>query len=151
MTTYPFRRALITGASAGIGEQFVHLLGRSGVPCVLVARRRERLEHLAAKYPNCEVLVADLFSAEGIAAVVARLNDVSHPVDLLINNAGFGSSGPFVQSNIDKAVGQVSLNISALVQLSHAALGLFVARGRGYLLNVSAWQVTKKTARVMCT
>ena len=71
--TMPFQRALITGASAGIGEEFVHQLSRAGIPCVLVARRGDRLEQLAQQYSTCEVLVADLLTAEGIARVAQRL------------------------------------------------------------------------------
>lgn len=66
MAKYPFRRALITGASAGIGEQFVHELGKAGIPCVLVARREERLFDLAEKYPGCEVLTADLLDRKSV-------------------------------------------------------------------------------------
>ena len=138
MAKYPFRRALITGASAGIGEQFAHELGKARIPCVLVARREERLVDLAAKYPGCEVLTADLFSAGGIAKVVERLGANDDPVDLLVNNAGFGSSGPFASLGVEKATGQVDLNIRALIELSHAALTAFAARNGGYLLNVSS-------------
>ena len=138
MTSYPFRRALITGASAGIGEQFAHLLGNAGVPCVLVARRTERLAQIASRYPGFEVLSADLFQQLGIDAVNARITQDESPVDLVINNAGFGSSGPFVDTEVERATGQVDLNIRALVDISHAALGAFRRRGGGHLLNVSS-------------
>ena len=136
--TLPFQRALITGASAGIGEEFVHQLSRAGIPCVLVARRGDRLEQLAEQYSTCEVLVADLLTAEGIARVAQRLASPTLPVDLLVNNAGFGSSGTFLSVPVDNSTGQIDLNVRALVELSHAALHAFQERKRGYLLNVSS-------------
>jgi short-subunit dehydrogenase len=136
--TLPFQRALITGASAGIGEEFVHQLSRAGIPCVLVARRGDRLEQLAEQYSTCEVLVADLLTAEGIARVAQRLASPTLPVDLLVNNAGFGSSGTFLSVPVNNSTGQIDLNVRALVELSHAALHAFQERKRGYLLNVSS-------------
>lgn len=73
MATFPFRRALVTGASAGIGERFAHILGGAGVPCVVVARRGDRLRELADRYAGFEVLEADLQDDEGIGAVAARI------------------------------------------------------------------------------
>jgi short-subunit dehydrogenase len=136
--TLPFQRALITGASAGIGEEFVHQLSRAGIPCVLVARRGDRLEQLAQKYSTCEVLVADLLTAEGIARVAQRLASPLLPVDLLVNNAGFGSSGTFLNVPVENSIGQVDLNVRAVVELSHAAAQAFQELTRGYLLNVSS-------------
>ncbi|MEI8160218.1 MAG: SDR family oxidoreductase [Actinobacteria bacterium] len=136
--TLPFQRALITGASAGIGEEFVHQLSRAGIPCVLVARRGDRLEQLAQTYSTCEVLVADLLTAEGIARVAERLASPQLPIDLLVNNAGFGSSGTFLAVPVSNSTGQIDLNVRALVELSHAALQAFQERKRGYLLNVSS-------------
>lgn len=138
MSTFPFRRALVTGASAGIGEQFVLTLGDAGVPCVLVARRGDRLAQLADRYPGFEVLEADLQTTEGVSAVASRLNDAAAPVDLLVNNAGFGASGPFHEVDVDRATGQVDVNIRALVGLTHAAVNAFRSRGGGWVLNVSS-------------
>ncbi|MGA1764324.1 MAG: SDR family NAD(P)-dependent oxidoreductase, partial [Ilumatobacteraceae bacterium] len=73
MTKAPFSHALVTGASSGIGEAIAHKLGKAGVGMVLVARRKERLDGLAARYPNVEVLAADLTTAEGLDSVLARL------------------------------------------------------------------------------
>ena len=138
MAGFPFRRALVTGASAGIGEQFAHLLGNAGVPCVLVARRTDRLAQIASRYDGFEVLSADLFTQPGIDAVNARIASSDAPVDLVVNNAGFGSSGPFVDTEVERATGQVDLNIRALVSISHATLSAFRGRNGGHLLNVSS-------------
>lgn len=138
MAGYPFRRALITGASAGIGEQFAHILGAAGVPCVVVARRGDRLRELAAKYDGFEVLEADLQGDTGIDAVAARVASTENPVDLLVNNAGFGTSGPFHETAVERATGQVDLNVKALVALTHGAVNAFRARGGGHILNVSS-------------
>ena len=138
MTGYPFRRALVTGASAGIGEQFAHILGDAGVACVVVARRGDRLRELAERYPGFEVLEADLQSDDGIAAVAERIAADTDPVDLLVNNAGFGTSGPFHETEVDRATGQIDLNVRALVALTHGAVNTFRARGGGHVLNVSS-------------
>ena len=138
MAGYPFRRALVTGASAGIGEQFAHILGDAGVACVVVARRGDRLRELAARYPGFEVLEADLQSDDGIAAVAERIAADTDPVDLLVNNAGFGTSGPFHETEVDRATGQIDLNVRALVALTHGAVNTFRARGGGHILNVSS-------------
>jgi len=135
---YPFARALITGASSGIGAEFVHLLGAAGVPCVVVARREDRLNELAATYPGTEVLVADLGTEAGVARVVERISATSDLVDLVINNAGFGTSGKFSTLDPDRLAGEIALNITALTRLSHAALAKMVPEGRGWLINVSS-------------
>jgi len=136
--TYPFTSALITGASSGIGLAMAERLGRAGIPQVVVARRIDRLEELAAKYPGVEVLAADLTSVDGLSAVAARVVDEDHPIDLVVNNAGFGTSGEFHELDSQRLDKEVRLNIAALTRISRAALGVMVARGRGYLLNVSS-------------
>ena len=138
MSQLPFRRALITGASAGIGERFANILGQAGVPCVVVARRGDRLRDLAGRYAGFEVLEADLQTDAGIAAVAARIASNSDPVDLVVNNAGFGSSGPFHEVGVERATGQVDLNVKALVALTHAAVTTFRPRRAGHVLNVSS-------------
>ncbi len=138
MTTYPFRSALVTGASSGIGEAMAHLLGGAGVPTVLVARRRDRLAELAERYAGFEVLEADLTTAAGVAAVTERIVDAGQPVELVVNNAGFGTSGWFHELDPDRLDDEVRLNVLALTRLSRAALGVMVPRRRGYLLNVSS-------------
>lgn len=139
MTKAPFSHALVTGASSGIGEAIAHKLGKAGVGMVLVARRKERLDGLAARYPNVEVLAADLTTAEGLDAVLARLGDTTLPaVELVVNNAGFGTSGSFSAADPERLSREISLNINALTRISHEAVRQMQPRGRGYLLNVSS-------------
>jgi short-subunit dehydrogenase len=136
--TYPVTSALITGASSGIGEEMVRLLGVSGTPQVIVARRVDRLRELAAEFPAIEVLEADLTTKAGLTAVEQRIQSSELPIDLVVNNAGFGTSGDFHTLDPDRLDDEVSLNVAALTRLSRAALGVMVPRGRGYLLNVSS-------------
>jgi short-subunit dehydrogenase len=138
MQSYPFTTALVTGASSGIGEAIAHLLGQAHVPTVLVARRGDRLRDLAALYPSFEVLAADLNSTEGLAAVEERILSTTEPIDLVVNNAGFGTSGLFHEIEADRLHDEINLNIQALTRLSNAALRVMIPRGRGYLLNVSS-------------
>ena len=139
MAKYPFTCALVTGASSGIGQEVAVQLGMSGVPLVVVARRADRLEALAARFKNVEVIVADLSTTDGVAQVEARIVDSSKtPIDLLVNNAGFGSSGLMHEVDLDRLSREIHVNILALTRLSHAAINAMVPNGRGYLLNVSS-------------
>ena len=139
MAKYPFTCALVTGASSGIGQEIAVQLGMSGVPLVLVARRADRLEALAARFKSVEVIVADLSTTDGVAQVEARIVDSSKtPIDLVVNNAGFGSSGLMHEIDLERLSREVGVNILALTRLSHAAIKAMVPNGRGYLLNVSS-------------
>lgn len=135
---YPFTSALVTGASSGIGEVMADLLGERGVPTVVVARRRDRLDELAARHPGFEVLPADLTTPDGQRVVADRIGSTAEPIDLVVNNAGFGTSGTFHELDADRLADEVELNVAALTRLSHAALTAMVSRRRGYLLNVSS-------------
>jgi len=132
-TRYPFRSALVTGASSGIGEAMVELLADAGVPTVAVARRADRLDALADRCPGVRVLAADLTTPDGLATVAERA-DVA---DLVVNNAGFGTSGRFHELEAERLQREIALNATAVTRLSHAALAGMMSRGRGYLLNVS--------------
>jgi len=129
----------VTGASSGIGQEIAVQLGMSGVPLVVVARRSDRLEALAARFKNVEVIVADLSTIDGVAQVEARIVDLSKtPIDLVVNNAGFGSSGLMHEIDLERLSREIGVNILALTRLSHAAVKAMVPNGRGYLLNVSS-------------
>jgi short-subunit dehydrogenase len=135
--------ALVTGASAGIGRAFAVGLAARGHDLVLVARDGARLDALAADLAAAhgiaaEVLAADLLAPDGVAAVEARLTDSVHPLDVLVNNAGFGTYGRFVDLDVDHEVEEVELNVVALLRLTHAALGAMERRGTGAILNVSS-------------
>jgi len=138
MSTYPFTSALVTGASSGIGAEIARLLGEAGVPTVLVARRGDRLREIADRYDGFEVLEADLGTSQGQAMVAERIASHDQPIDLVVNNAGFGTSGVFHELDVDRLSDEVELNVKALTVLSHAALAAMVPRGRGYLMNVSS-------------
>ncbi len=134
--------ALVTGASSGIGHSFARLLARDGHDLVLVARDSGRLETLAKQLDvehgaASEVLPADLTDRAQLARVEARLRGTP-PVDVLINNAGFGTFGKFHELDIEGEDREVQLNVTALMRLTHAALGPMVQRGKGSVLNVSS-------------
>ena len=137
--SYPFRSALVTGASSGIGEETTRQLAAAGVPVVAVARRADRLEALAAELGTVEVLVADLGERDGQARVARRIADPDRPLDLVVNNAGFGTSGAFASQDVDRLSAEIALNVDALTRLTHAALEVMVPRRRGWVLNVSSF------------
>jgi hypothetical protein len=134
--------ALITGASSGIGAAFAHRLAAEGHDLILVARRRERLEELAGELQarrgvTVEVLPADLLVEEGVAAVTKRVEE-EPDLALLINNAGFGTGGPFVASEIETEVDMVRLHDIVALRLTRAALPGMVGRGGGGVINLSS-------------
>ena len=138
----PRRRALVTGASVGIGAAFAEALARDQYDLVLVARSRDRLEALAKKLSESrgievEVLPADLCRSDELHGVEARIaGDTT--LDLLVNNAGFGTFGAFNGLDVAREEEQVQLNVIALLRLTRAALPRMVARGSGAIVNVSS-------------
>jgi short-subunit dehydrogenase len=131
--------ALVTGASSGIGEQFARVLAERGHDLVLVARDRARLDALAKELTEkravyCEVLPADLTDADQLSAVEAR----AATVDVLVNNAGFGTTGRFHEIDLDAEDREIRLNVLALARLTHAAARAMAARGAGGILNVAS-------------
>ncbi len=135
-------RALVTGASAGIGAAYAARLARDGYDVVLVARRRGRLEDLAERLrreaqAHAEVLAADLTDAGALAQVEARVAE-DESLSLLVNNAGFGAYGPFVQVDPDVIEGLIAIHIRAVARLTRAALPGMVRRGAGGVINVAS-------------
>src|SRR6476469_518068 len=135
--------ALVTGPTAGIGLSFAHQLAASGHDLVLVSRTPERLEKLAAEVRErygvqADVIVADLGNRAELAAVEARLADASRPVDLLVNNAGFGLKEKFLDNSVEAEQYLLDVLVTAVHRLSHAALGPMVQRASGSIVNVSS-------------
>ena len=151
--------ALVTGASTGIGAAFAHALAGRGNDLVVVARNELRLKDLAGTLERerggaVEVLPADLETDDGIAKVEARLGDGARPVELLVNNAGFATTGRFHELPIESEIAEITLNVIAVVRLAHAALGPMVERGHGGVINVSsvgAYQPTPNSATYSAT
>src|SRR3954471_7178283 len=129
--------ALVTGASSGIGAEFAKQLSGRGYEVILVARRADRLEQLAAQLPGpAHVVACDLASdADSLPAKVAELGI---GVDLLVNNAGFGTHGHFIEIDPARDAEQVRLNCEALVTLTHAFLPAMVERRRGGVITVAS-------------
>jgi short-subunit dehydrogenase len=134
--------ALVTGATAGIGNAFARRLATDGYDVVLVARDHSRLEQLATQLRSrgagAEVLAADLSDRDQLARVEARLRDPQQPVDLLVNNAGFGLNQRFVTGSVEEEQRLVDVLVTAVMRLSHAAAGGMVDRGTGSIVNVSS-------------
>jgi len=134
--------ALVTGASSGIGRAMTRQLVAEGAQVVAVARDTDRLDALAAELAagpgKVEVLEADLAAPAQLATVEARLADPDQPIDLLVNNAGFGTYGLFAELSINDEEREIQVNVVAVVRLAHAALRAMRDRGDGTILNVSS-------------
>jgi uncharacterized protein len=144
--------ALITGASSGIGAEFARQLAAQGYSLVLTARRKEKLEALAQEIQDkcpisIEILPADLSQEDGIQAVERRIGEMES-LELLVNNAGYGISGPFYQADIERQVGMIQVHVIASVRLTRAALPQMVARRRGGIINVSSMSAFVPSAGV---
>ena len=130
---------LITGASAGLGAEFAKQCTKRDEPLVLVARRRDRLEALAADIGGApHILAADLAQPGAAASLIAEIEAEGLSVGTLINNAGFGLAGKFADRPLARLGEMIDLNITALVELCHLALPAMQARGDGAILNVAS-------------
>jgi short-subunit dehydrogenase len=131
------RTALVTGASSGIGAVFARRLAKDGFRLILVARRRDRLDQLARELPAAETVAADLTVPQDLALVEARI--AAEPtLELLVNNAGFGTKGLYWQTPFEAQERMHQLHVMATMRLSRAALAAMVPRGRGGVINVSS-------------
>jgi short-subunit dehydrogenase len=139
-TTPP--RALVTGASSGIGRVYAEHLARVGYDLVAVARRADRLHELAttlgeAHGADVEVLAADLGTAEGLALVSERIGRGA-PIDMLVNNAGYAVRGLVAELDPNALETMLLVNVVALSRLSHAAMARMVGNGRGTIINIGS-------------
>ncbi|MFF7141179.1 MULTISPECIES: SDR family NAD(P)-dependent oxidoreductase [Streptomyces] len=135
--------ALITGSTAGIGAAFARRLAADGHDLVLVARDIERLREQATELHDrhgieAEVLSADLATEKGIEAVAARLSELKNPVDLLVNNAGFGNKGRFLDVAMADELRMIKVHCEAVLRLTSAAAEAMRTRGRGGIVNVAS-------------
>ena len=133
--------AVVTGASSGIGLEFARELTRRGHPVLAIARRRERLEALAKEAAEhsgrIEFFSADLATEGGLAAVSRRVDQLGE-IDLLVNNAGVVTAGDFVGASLDREIGEIRLNVEAVVKLTQHLLGPMVKRRRGAIINLAS-------------
>lgn len=136
-------RALVTGSTAGIGAEFARQLAAKHHDLVLVARNAYRLEKMADELRSrysiaVEVMVADLQLPTGIAAVEARVESRENPVDVLVNNAGYGLRHPFDENVIDDERRLLDLLVAVPMRLSHAALRQMLPRRSGTIINIAS-------------
>jgi uncharacterized protein len=133
--TFTPKRSLVTGASAGLGVEFARMLAARGSALVLAARRTERLEELAASLDvEVRVITIDLSLPEA----GKRLFDAAGPVDLVVNNAGFGTHGALVDEAPERLAQEVALNVAAVVDITRAFLPPMIANGFGGIVNVAS-------------
>ncbi len=130
-------RALITGASSGIGRDIARVLSNKGYDLILVARRKDKLEALKAELKtNVDIYTYDLSSTYNCNRLYERVK--KDEIDILVNNAGFGLAGNFYRTNLDKELDMIDLNIKTVHILTKLFLADFVKRDKGYILNVSS-------------
>jgi short-subunit dehydrogenase len=137
------RTALITGASSGLGAEYARQLAARRTDLVLVARDKTALTELAqelrARYGvGVEVLAADLLAPRQLEKVVHRLTDPDRPIDMLVNNAGFGLPLSFARNDIDDEVRHLELLVEVPMRLTHAVLTPMLQRGSGRIVNIAS-------------
>lgn len=142
MGSFKNKTVLITGASSGIGEDFARILSQKAAGIILVARRKDRLEKLAAELlranPTLKVTVetCDLSLLEDVQKLTERLDPSS--IDILVNNAGLGDARFFEQSDFSKQKQMIDVNITAVVKLSHWILPALIKKKSGGIINISS-------------
>ena len=135
--------ALVTGASAGIGRHLARGLAAEGHDLVVVARRQDRLEQLAQELADAfgvdvQVIAADLADPHSAQAIIEPLAASGRDVDVLVNNAGFGTHGPFHEQPVASQLAMIQVNVSTLVHLTAFILPGMVQRRRGRVLNIAS-------------
>lgn len=134
--------ALVTGASSGLGEQYADFLARHGMDVILTARSAgaltENAERIAQRHKrSVEVLPADLTDRDSRRDLLARVNEQA-PITVLVNNAGFGTHGTFLEMDPDRMMDEIELNCVALTVLAREVLPGMIERGQGAIINVAS-------------
>jgi uncharacterized protein len=142
MIHYQDQWAVVTGASSGLGRGLAARLADRGMSLVLTGRNEARLDETAqqirraAPRVKVETVAADLSSRSGVAALLDHVGD--RPIEVLVNNAGFGSYGPFAVADVDREVDEVAVDVTAVITLARAFLPGMIARRSGGILNVAS-------------
>ncbi len=136
-------RALVTGASSGIGEEYCWQLATNGHNLVMVSTNAEKLEKLAQQIRQkaaveVEVIAADLSVKNDLDTVIKRIENTDKPIDLLINNAGFAVAQPFVGGDRQREIYALKVMVEAVLLLTHAAVQSMIERKRGAIINVAS-------------
>ncbi|HET9931467.1 MAG TPA: SDR family oxidoreductase [Polyangiaceae bacterium] len=139
MTTF----AVVTGASSGIGKELAKLFAADGHGVVLVARRKDELDALARELSAVRgvpaiVIARDLGQRESPSAIFEAVRAQSLDVEFLVNDAGFGSNGAFVEQDVERELQMVDVNVKALVELTYLFLPSMFSRGGGRILNIGS-------------
>lgn len=130
-------KALITGASSGLGKDFAYALSKMGYDLILVARRKERLETIQDELStNVEIVPLDISSTYNCTKLFNKFQN--DDIDIVINNAGFGIFGEFTDTSLDKELDLIDLNIKAVHTLTKLFLQKFTKENKGYILNVAS-------------
>ncbi len=134
------KTALITGATSGLGYEFVQLLAKEQYNLIVVARNEEKLLSIKSEFPllNVTTIPMDLSKPGSVRKLVEEIQEKELQVDVLINNAGFGLLGKFDELNVEKQLEMIQLNISALTELTHAFLPQMKKQKFGQIMNVAS-------------
>ena len=130
--------ALVTGASAGLGVEFARQLSKRGHSLVLAARRKDRLDELAAEVGNARAIAIDLSERDAAARLIADLEAEGETLEVLVNNAGFGLTGRFSEQDPARLRQMIDLNCGALTELCRAVAPQMARRRSGAILNVAS-------------
>ena len=138
MNYYKGKTILITGASSGIGEAFANTLDKLGAKLILTARSKDKLEQMVSSMNNAVSIPGDLSKNEFPQELYAKVNEMKLKVDILINNAGFGYSGKFLDNSMENYNEMINLNICSLTHLTHLFMKDMLENKSGGIINISS-------------